>query len=62
VEVLSGDAGEIGDAEKTVLASKADMTEKSRLSCQIRVNDDLHVEVVSQASVKGMEAGPRPTE
>ena len=62
VEVLSGDAGEVGDAEKTVLASKADMTEKSRLSCQIRVNDDLHVEVVSQASVKGMEAGPRPTE
>jgi len=62
VEVLSGDAGAIDEAEKTVLASKPDMTEKSRLSCQIRVTEDLHVEVVSQASVKGMDAGPRPTE
>jgi ferredoxin len=62
VEVLSGDAGEIGEAEKAVLAAKPDMTDKSRLSCQVRVSGDLHVEVVSQASVKGMEAGPRPTE
>ncbi|MFM8440262.1 MAG: 2Fe-2S iron-sulfur cluster-binding protein [Acidobacteriota bacterium] len=62
VEVLSGDAGDISDAEKAVLNSKPDMTEKSRLSCQVRVTGDLHVEVVSQASVKGMDAGPRPSE
>jgi hypothetical protein len=31
-----------------------------RLSCQIRVNGDLKVRVINQASVRGMDAGPRP--
>lgn len=60
VEIVSGDPGPIREAEKTVMATKADMTEHMRLSCQIRVVDDLHIKVINQASVAGMDAGPRP--
>ena len=62
VEVLSGDPGEIGDAEKAILATKSDLNDHTRLSCQVRVNDDLHVQVVRQASVEGIDAGNRPVE
>lgn len=62
VEILSGDPGEIGDAEKAILATKTDLNDHTRLSCQVRIIDDLHVKVVNQASVKGMDAGPRPSE
>ncbi len=62
VEVLAGDPGEIGDAEKAILASKTDLGDHTRLSCQVRLMDDLHVKVIRQASVEGMEAGGRPTE
>ena len=62
VEVLAGDPGEIGEAEKTILATKTDLNEHTRLSCQVRVMDDLHVNVINQASVKGMDAGPRPVD
>jgi ferredoxin len=62
VEVLAGDPGEIGDAEKAILASKTDLGDHTRLSCQVRVMDDLHVKVLRQASVEGMDAGGRPVE
>lgn len=62
VEVLAGDPGEIGDAEKAILASKTDLGDHTRLSCQVRLIDDLHVKVIRQASVEGIEAGGRPTE
>ena len=62
VEILSGDPGPIGEAEKAILASKTDLGDHTRLSCQIRVIDDLQIRVVSQASVKGIDAGPRPAE
>ena len=58
VEILSGDPGEIGDAEKAILATKTDLNDHTRLSCQVRLTDDLHVKVVNQASVKGIDAGP----
>ena len=60
VEVLAGDPGEIGDDERTILATKADLNERTRLSCQIRITDDLHVKVINQASVMGIEPGTRP--
>jgi ferredoxin len=60
VEVMSGDPGEIGEAEAAVLATKTDLNDHTRLSCQVRVKDDLHITVVNQASVKGIDAGPRP--
>lgn len=62
VEILAGDPGEIGDAEKAILATKADLNDHTRLSCQVLVNDDLHVQVVRQASVEGIDAGTRPAE
>lgn len=62
VEVLSGDPGEIGEAEKAILASKTDLGDHTRLSCQVRVIDDLHVKVIRQSSVEGLDAGGRPVE
>ncbi len=62
VEILAGDPGPIGDPEKTILATKTDLSDHTRLSCQIRLMDDLHVKVINQASVAGMDAGGRPEE
>lgn len=60
VEVLSGDPGEIGDAEREILATKTDLNDHTRLSCQVRLIDDLHVKVINQASVMGIDPGTRP--
>ncbi len=62
VEILHGDPGPILDAEKAILATKTDLNDHTRLSCQIRLIDDLHVKVINQASVAGIDAGPRPVE
>ena len=62
VEVLSGDPGEIGEPERDILATKTDLNDHTRLSCQVRLTDDLHVKVINQASVKGIDAGGRPVE
>lgn len=62
VEVLAGDPGDIGEAEQAILSTKTDLGENTRLSCQVRVNEDLHVRVINQASVAGMDAGPRPVD
>lgn len=62
VEILAGDPGPIGDAEKAILASKTDLGDHTRLSCQVRVMDDLHVKVIRQSSVEGLDAGGRPAE
>lgn len=62
VEVISGDPGPIGDAEKAILATKTDLGDHTRLSCQVRVIDDLQVKVINQASVRGLDPGPRPEE
>ena len=62
VEVLAGDPGPIGDAERERLARETGLAENVRLSCQVHVRDDLRVTVISQASVKGIDAGPRPAE
>jgi len=62
VEVLGGDPGEIRDPERAILATKTDLNDHTRLSCQIRIADDLHVKVINQVSVKGIDAGPRPAD
>jgi ferredoxin len=62
VEIIYGDPGEIGEPEKAVLATKTDLNDHTRLSCQVHLIDDLHVKVVNQASVKGIDAGPRPVD
>src|SRR6266480_6161113 len=60
VEVLSGDPGEMGELERNRLAVETGLAANVRLSCQIKLNDSLTVHVVNQASVRGMDAGPRP--
>ena len=60
VEVLEGDPGEMGELERNRLAMEAELGPNVRLSCQIRVHSDLKVRVINQASVRGMDPGPRP--
>src|SRR2546421_6229701 len=60
VEVLAGDSGEIGELERNRLAMEIGLTENVRLSCQVHVIDDLKVRVINQASVRGIDPGPRP--
>jgi ferredoxin len=60
VEVLEGNPGEMGELEQNRLAVEAELAPNVRLSCQIRVDTDLKVRVINQASVRGMDAGPRP--
>ena len=60
VEVLEGDPGEMGELERNRLAVEAELAPNVRLSCQIRVKNDLKVRVINQVSVRGIDAGPRP--
>ena len=60
VEILEGDPGEMGDLERNRLAMEAELAPNVRLSCQIRVKNDLKVHVINQVSVRGIDAGPRP--
>ena len=60
IEVISGDPGEIGEAEAGVLATKTDLNDHTRLSCQIRIIDDMQIKVINQASVAGIDPGTRP--
>ncbi len=62
VEILAGDPGEMGELERNRLAMESELADNVRLSCQIHINDDLKVRVINQASVRGMDAGPRPLE
>lgn len=62
VEVLAGDPGEMRELERNRLAAETGLAENVRLSCQVRVIDELKIRVVNQSSVKGLPAGPRPTE
>ena len=60
VEVLDGDPGPIEEDEAAILATKTDLNDRTRLSCQIRIMDDLYVKVINQASVMGIDPGTRP--
>ena len=60
VEILAGDAEEMHDLERNRLAMEEELADNVRLSCQIHAHSDLHLRVVNQASVSGMQPGPRP--
>lgn len=62
VEIIEGETGEMGDAERNRLAQENDLAPNVRLSCQVHVNGDMRVRVLRQASVTGLTAGPRPAE
>ena len=60
VEVLEGDPPAMEELERNRLSIESDLAPNVRLSCQIHVNSDLKVRVVNQASVRGIDPGPRP--
>ena len=60
VAILDGVPEEMGEVERNRLAVEAELAPNVRLSCQIHVAQDLKVRVINQASVRGMDAGPRP--
>ena len=60
VEILEGEPAEMGELERNRLAMEAELGPNTRLSCQIRVHSDLKVRVINQASVRGIDPGPRP--
>lgn len=63
VEILEGDGGEMGGAERERLARETGLAENTRLSCQVRVAGDMKVRVLAQTSTRGLpDAGPRPAE
>lgn len=62
VEILEGEPGEMGELERNRLAMESELAPNVRLSCQIRVNSDLSVRVINQASVRGIDPGARPSD
>jgi ferredoxin len=62
VEIVEGDAGEMGEAERARLSVEQGLAENVRLSCQVRVTGDMRVRVLRQASTTGLTPGGRPSE
>ena len=62
VEVVNGEAGEMGEVERNRLAVEEGLAANIRLSCQVRVHSDLEVRVLRQASTSGLAPGTRPVE
>ena len=60
VEILSDNVGENTDDEAAILSTKEGLSENTRLSCQIRVHEDMEIKVINQASVAGIDPGTRP--
>lgn len=62
VEILEGSCPEAGEAEAERLSRESDLPSNVRLSCQVRVSDDMRVKVLSTATSTGMPVGPRPAD
>lgn len=64
VEVLDGEATPVTDAEERRLSELRNREDTTRLACQIRVIDDLSVQVRRRLSDNPElgDAGPRPIE
>jgi len=60
VEVMSDNVGERTDDEAAILSTKEGISDITRLSCQVRLADDIHVRVINQASVMEIDPGTRP--
>lgn len=60
VEVLEGDPAPAEELERERLARDPAIGPDIRLSCQVRVENDLRVRVVNRSSEQGIPAGPRP--
>lgn len=62
VEILSDNVGERTEDEAAILSTKEGISDITRLSCQIRLSEDINVRVINQASVMGIDPGTRPEE
>ena len=62
VLVLAGDPGPMQDLERERLTREAEIGPDIRLSCQVRVENDLWVRVLNTTESTGMPAGPRPAD
>ncbi|WP_054957247.1 2Fe-2S iron-sulfur cluster-binding protein [Paenibacillus dakarensis] len=62
VEVLAGDAGEMGEAEAACREKKGIENPSTRLSCQVRVQGDMSIRLIKTIESTGLEPGPRPQE
>jgi len=60
VQVVEGDLAPMGDLERERLAREESLGPDIRLSCQVHVESDLTLRVLSRAGATGMTAGPRP--
>ena len=60
VEFLAGEPEQMTEAEKEKLESQGNLG-RFRLSCQCRVDHDMHVKVLNPFSASGLDdPGPRP--
>jgi ferredoxin len=60
VQIISGHPAPMDELERERLAREESLGPDIRLSCQIRVESDLTVRVISRSSETGMPAGTRP--
>jgi len=62
VQIISGDLGPMEELERERLAREASLGPDIRLSCQVRVETDLTLNVLGRASASGVTPGPRPAD
>jgi len=62
VQIISGDPAPMGEAERERLARESSLGPDIRLSCQIRVESDLTVNVIGRAAAAGLTPGTRPAD
>jgi ferredoxin len=62
VQIISGDVSPMDDLERNRLAKEASLGPDIRLSCQIRVESDLEINVLGRASASGVTPGTRPAD
>jgi ferredoxin len=60
VEILAGQAPPMHEKEQTALQKEPGLLGIYRLSCQIRLENDLTVRVGKRAHLEGLRPGPRP--
>jgi ferredoxin len=60
VQVMAGEPAPMQELERERLARELGVGPDVRLSCQIRVDGDLWVQVINRAAAAGISAGPRP--
>ena len=61
IEVLSGEVPPISEIEIEAL-EEPELIEHFRLSCQIRVQNDLSIRIAKRGHIEEMAVGPRPSD